>query len=115
MPELPGQYTLAYPIAERADPVSEVERARKLIQDSCKGYKISSVETTEDKIVYTGGADHAQFVSCSTRIPYHDRSGLDHLQSSPGEGAGGPDDNGLREERQDVGKRLILRCEALSC
>lgn len=66
MPELPGQYTLAYPIAEQADPVSEVERARKLIQDTCKGYKISSVETTEDKIVYTGGADHAQFVSWST-------------------------------------------------
>jgi hypothetical protein len=65
MPELPGQYNLAYPIAERADPVSEVERARKLIQDSCKGYKISSVETTEDKIVYTGGTDHAQFVSCN--------------------------------------------------
>jgi formamidopyrimidine-DNA glycosylase len=42
---------------------SEVERARKLIQDSLKGYKIKSVDAKEDKIVYTGGTDHAEFVS----------------------------------------------------
>ncbi|WVQ93735.1 formamidopyrimidine-DNA glycosylase [Kwoniella sp. CBS 9459] len=39
----------------------EVERARKLIQDTCKGYKIKSVDSTEDKIVYTGGTDHEEF------------------------------------------------------
>ncbi|WWD16349.1 formamidopyrimidine-DNA glycosylase [Kwoniella shandongensis] len=39
----------------------EVERARKLIQESCKGYKIKSVDAREDKIVYTGGTDHNDF------------------------------------------------------
>ncbi|KAK8861728.1 hypothetical protein IAR55_002551 [Kwoniella newhampshirensis] len=39
----------------------EVERARKLIQESCKGYKIKSVDAKEDKIVYTGGIDHNEF------------------------------------------------------
>ncbi|GFZ42379.1 hypothetical protein JCM24511_00094 [Saitozyma sp. JCM 24511] len=39
----------------------EVERARRLIQDSLKGYKIKSVDAKEDKIVYTGGTDHAEF------------------------------------------------------
>lgn len=51
-------------VASRADNV-EVERARKLIQDSCAGYKIAKVLTTEDKIVYTAGTDHVQFVSWS--------------------------------------------------
>ncbi|WWC86026.1 uncharacterized protein L201_000897 [Kwoniella dendrophila CBS 6074] len=39
----------------------EVERARKLIHETCKGYKIKSVDSTEDKIVYTGGDDHKAF------------------------------------------------------
>ncbi len=43
--------------------ISEVERARKLIQDSCVGYKIKSVDAKEDKIVYTGGTTHESFVS----------------------------------------------------
>ncbi|WVQ78646.1 formamidopyrimidine-DNA glycosylase [Cryptococcus sp. DSM 104549] len=38
----------------------EVERARKLIEDSCKGYKIKSVDTTEDTIVYAG-TSHSEF------------------------------------------------------
>ncbi|WWC58329.1 formamidopyrimidine-DNA glycosylase [Kwoniella dejecticola CBS 10117] len=39
----------------------EVERARKLIHETCKGYKIKKVKSTEDKIVYTGGDDHETF------------------------------------------------------
>ncbi|WRT63912.1 formamidopyrimidine-DNA glycosylase [Kwoniella shivajii] len=39
----------------------EVERARKLIQETCRGYKIKSVDSVEDKIVYTGGDDHSAF------------------------------------------------------
>ncbi|WVW82031.1 formamidopyrimidine-DNA glycosylase [Kwoniella bestiolae CBS 10118] len=39
----------------------EVERARKLIHETCKGYKIKSVDSVEDKIVYTGGDDHGAF------------------------------------------------------
>ena len=44
-------------------PDVEVERARKLISDSCRGYKIKSVDAKEDKIVYTGGTTHDAFVS----------------------------------------------------
>ncbi|KAK6905408.1 formamidopyrimidine-DNA glycosylase [Kwoniella mangroviensis CBS 8507] len=40
----------------------EVERARKLIHETCKGYKIKSVDSVEDKIVFTGGDDHKSFV-----------------------------------------------------
>ncbi|WVR03668.1 formamidopyrimidine-DNA glycosylase [Kwoniella sp. DSM 27419] len=39
----------------------EVERARKLIHETCRGYKIESVDSTEDKIVYTGGTNHEDF------------------------------------------------------
>ncbi|KIR76748.1 formamidopyrimidine-DNA glycosylase [Cryptococcus gattii E566] len=39
----------------------EVERARKLIEDSCKGYKIASVDAQEDRIIFTGGTDHNEF------------------------------------------------------
>ncbi|WWC66757.1 formamidopyrimidine-DNA glycosylase [Kwoniella pini CBS 10737] len=39
----------------------EVERARKLIHETCRGYKIKKVNSTEDKIVYTGGNDHEAF------------------------------------------------------
>ncbi|KAL7420127.1 hypothetical protein Q5752_005093 [Cryptotrichosporon argae] len=39
----------------------EVERARKLIADTCVGYTIDSVTVAEDKIVYTGGSDHNDF------------------------------------------------------
>jgi hypothetical protein len=64
MPELPGGYLHA--VGCREFPTdryhSEVERARKLIEDSLKGYKIKSVDAKEDKIVYTGGTDHAEFV-----------------------------------------------------
>lgn len=45
-----------------ADTVQEVERARKLIADSLTGYKIVHVDAQEDKIVYTGGTDHTEFV-----------------------------------------------------
>ncbi|CAD6579636.1 MAG: hypothetical protein TREMPRED_002533 [Tremellales sp. Tagirdzhanova-0007] len=41
----------------------EVERARKLIQDSCLGYKIKKVEAKEDKIVFTGGTTHESFAT----------------------------------------------------
>ncbi|WVN87134.1 uncharacterized protein L203_102310 [Cryptococcus depauperatus CBS 7841] len=44
----------------------EVERARRLIQDTCWGYKIASVDTTEDKIVFTGGTDHDEFLEGRT-------------------------------------------------
>lgn len=40
-----------------------MERARKLIADSLTGYKIVNVDAKEDKIVYTGGTDHNDFVS----------------------------------------------------
>ncbi|KAE8540608.1 formamidopyrimidine-DNA glycosylase [Cryptococcus gattii VGV] len=39
----------------------EVERARKLIEDSCKGYRIASVDAQEDRIIFTGGIDHNEF------------------------------------------------------
>ncbi|RXK38083.1 hypothetical protein M231_04642 [Tremella mesenterica] len=39
----------------------EVERARKLIHDTCRGYKIKHVDSLEDKIVYTGGTTHDDF------------------------------------------------------
>ncbi|KAJ9103600.1 hypothetical protein QFC20_004756 [Naganishia adeliensis] len=39
----------------------EVERARKLIEETCKGYKIAHVDTHEDKIVYTGGITHEDY------------------------------------------------------
>lgn len=41
--------------------MTEVERARKLIEDSCQGYKIVSVDTQEDSIIFTGGIDHNEF------------------------------------------------------
>jgi hypothetical protein len=34
-----------------------------LIEESLKGYKITNVNATEDKIVYTGGSNHEDFVS----------------------------------------------------
>jgi hypothetical protein len=41
---------------------TEVERARKLIDESLRGYKIVNVDAQEDKIVYTGGTNHEDFV-----------------------------------------------------
>ena len=62
MPELPGKsYREGRAIADECN--LEVERARKLIQDSCLGYKIKKVEAKEDKIVFTGGTTHESFVS----------------------------------------------------
>lgn len=46
--------------------VTEVERARKLIEETCKGYKIAHVDTHEDKIVYTGGITHEDYVGPET-------------------------------------------------
>ena len=34
-----------------------------MIEESLKGYKITNVNATEDKIVYTGGSNHEDFVS----------------------------------------------------
>lgn len=62
MPELPGKsHRVRRATANRR--VSEVERARKLIQDSCLGYKIKNVEAKEDKIVFTAGTTHDSFVN----------------------------------------------------
>ncbi|ORY22697.1 hypothetical protein BCR39DRAFT_551063 [Naematelia encephala] len=47
--------------SEEMPELPEVERARKLIQDTCRGYKIASVDSTPDTIVYTGGDDHEAF------------------------------------------------------
>lgn len=44
-----------------ADPDTEVERARKLIAETCTDHTISQIETKEDKIVYTGGCTHEEF------------------------------------------------------
>ena len=44
----------------------EVERARKLIEESLRGYKIVNVDAKEDKIVYTGGTNHDDFVGLTT-------------------------------------------------
>lgn len=41
----------------------EVERARKLIDTTLRGYRIVGVETWDDPIVYTGGITHGEFVS----------------------------------------------------
>lgn len=40
----------------------EVERARRLIAETCTGYTIGKAETFEDTIVYDG-ASHDEFVS----------------------------------------------------
>ncbi len=58
MPELPGMFGFASSCTDE----TEVERARKLIHESCKGYKIAKIDTFEDKIVYCGGTDHEGFV-----------------------------------------------------
>jgi formamidopyrimidine-DNA glycosylase len=42
--------------------VQEVERARKLIADACTGYTIADVDAREDKIVYTGGCTHEDYM-----------------------------------------------------
>lgn len=49
-------------VVKGANTRTEVERARRLIQDALRGYKIKSVQTTEDKIVYAGGITHDEFV-----------------------------------------------------
>jgi len=64
MPELPGELQ-GSPFTSYVGTdmwTVEVERARKLIHDSCRGYKIKSVNAKEDKIVYTGGTTHETFV-----------------------------------------------------
>lgn len=43
--------------------MQEVERARKLIADACTGYTITDVDAREDKIVYTGGCTHEDYVT----------------------------------------------------
>lgn len=40
----------------------EVERARRLIAETCTGYVIDTIDTVEDTIVYDG-APHDEFVS----------------------------------------------------
>ncbi|KAH8083725.1 Formamidopyrimidine-DNA glycosylase N-terminal domain-containing protein [Filobasidium floriforme] len=40
----------------------EVERARKLVEETCVGFEIASVDSREDKIVYTGGITHEDYV-----------------------------------------------------
>lgn len=97
MPELPG--TCGRRIAEddRCSPRSEVERARKLIADSCTGYRIASVETAEDKIVYTGGTVHTDFVS------FQSIRARRLLLTSSGERARRTHDHRMRAERQTVG------------
>ena len=64
MPELPGELIQPCRGCDRAHAwLLEVERARKLIQQACKGYRIKRVQTVEDKLVYTGGITHEDFVS----------------------------------------------------
>lgn len=67
MPELPGisksGARQSANVEDEADIYLEVERARKLIADSCTGYTIKSVDTTEDKIVYAGGITHEDYAS----------------------------------------------------
>lgn len=48
---------------------SEVERARKLIETTCVGYKIAHVDTFEDKIVFTGGITHEDYVRFAISVP----------------------------------------------
>jgi len=70
MPELPGEYVrrTARERWPRFEPTNdserllEVERAAKFIRTTATGKKITRVETAEDKIVYTGGITHEQFV-----------------------------------------------------
>lgn len=61
MPELPGEKDSLVAVRSCADQ-TEVERARKLIAESLTGYKIVNVDAQEDKIVYTGGTSHKDFV-----------------------------------------------------
>lgn len=42
---------------------AEVERARRLIAETCTGYTISEIDAVDDKIVYCGEGEHVAFVS----------------------------------------------------
>lgn len=59
MPELPGALPQLNGVLTTSP---EVERARRLIAESCTGYIIGKAETYEDTIVYDG-ATHDEFVS----------------------------------------------------
>ena len=63
MPELPGTVAVFLDSLKACSFAAEVERARKLIHDSCRGYKIKKAVTMEDKIVFTGGTDHKEFAN----------------------------------------------------
>jgi L-asparaginase II len=67
MPELPGEWNLFLAVRSCAHQ-TEVERARKLIAESLTGYKIVNVDAQEDKIVYTGGTSHKDFVRSMFRF-----------------------------------------------
>ena len=79
MPELPGEYNrqiarerVSWPKPGPTDDsgcLLEVERAAKFIRTIATGKKITRVETAEDKIVYTGGITHEQFVGNIGRSP----------------------------------------------
>ncbi|OXG10482.1 formamidopyrimidine-DNA glycosylase [Cryptococcus neoformans Tu401-1] len=66
----------------------EVERARKLIEDSCQGYKIVSVDAQEDSIIFTGGTDHNEFAKEITgrTITGCERKGKTFWMTLSGEG-----------------------------
>ncbi|EAL17927.1 hypothetical protein CNBL0530 [Cryptococcus deneoformans B-3501A] len=66
----------------------EVERARKLIEDSCKGYKIASVDAQEDSIIFTGGTDHNEFAKeiAGRSITGCERKGKTFWMTLSGEG-----------------------------
>lgn len=74
IPILTTQHLLPKPPSrsDRLINLTEVERARKLVEETCVGFKIASVDSREDKIVYTGGITHEDYVrgrsECSSRL-----------------------------------------------
>jgi len=79
MPELPGECArrivrerVSWPRfrpTDNSECLIEVERAAKFIRTTATGKKITRVETAEDRIVYTGGITHEQFVGSIARSP----------------------------------------------
>jgi hypothetical protein len=83
---------------------TEVERARKLIEETCVGYKIAKVDTFQDKIVFTGGITHEDYVR-------HLELGLTGVGAddlSIGQRTGRKDDHGMHQEGQDVSAKSVV-------
>lgn len=106
MPELPGTF-LYSDLTKRPliRFITEVERARKLIETTCVGYKIAKVDTFEDKIVFTGGITHEDYVRHSNVRRQSERRADNR---SVGQRIGRKDDHRMYQEGQDVSANSVI-------